>query len=543
MGSTPEQGQLRDHPLPRLLLGLARARFGGALTLQRDRVGKRFLFHEGSPVFAESNLASESLGIQLMDAGRIDRAAFNRATAHIERTGTKEGAAFLELGILEPKELFVALKNQIRTRLLECFGWNQGEFFVDASSATPADAQPFRLDTLRVVQEGLETYWSGERIYGDLAERMDAFPSTAPAFANVSARLASDDAVQALYEALDGTRNLWKVIQSARSQRALAAIWVLDAMGALAYADAPASAEGPSAAAAPDVEIVLEGPRSSTVPLPRTGPADGAAPESSERPSAGPSGIDALRREIAAATADAAAREASEEKKGRKKSKKKAAPKPAASAAVEALRDEIDRRFAELDASERPDHYALLGVEPDVDAAAIKRAYLMAAKTYHPDALARLGLEPELRERAARVFAEIGKAHSVLSDPQARRAYDSTSRENTTDQDAERLAQAETLYRKGEILLRQGNFRGALEFLEPAATLWPEECAYQSALGWALFKKAPPEIERAREHLEMAARIDPDDAETLMRISVVLRELGEDEQAAAAAARAEDLGV
>lgn len=526
MERTPDQGQLREHPLPRLLLELAQARFGGALTLQRDRVGKRFLFHQGAPVFAESNLASESLGIQLMDAGRIDRAAFNRAASHIERTGTKEGAAFLELGMLEPKELFTALKNQIRTRLLECFGWTQGEFFVDATSETPADAQPFRLDTLRVVQEGLETYWSGERIYADLAERMDSFPGTSPAFAQISSRLASDDAVQALYEALDGRRNLWKVIQSARSQRALAAVWVLDAMGAMVYRDSAAESESSGEPTPRDVEIVLEGPKRSTVPLPRAEAADAQAQD----PPPSSTGIDALRREIAAATADAAARE-----------EKPAQEKPRASAAVETLCAEIDGKFAELEEAERPDHYSLLGVEPNAEPAAIKRAYLMAAKTYHPDALARLGLDPALRDRAARVFAEIGKAHAVLSDPESRRGYDTTRAENSTDLDAERLAQAETLYRKGDILLRQGNFRGALEFLEPAVNLWPEECAYQSALGWALFKKAPPELERAQEHLELAARIDPDDPETQIRLSAVLRELGDESAASAAAARAESL--
>ncbi|TDJ16318.1 MAG: DUF4388 domain-containing protein, partial [Deltaproteobacteria bacterium] len=59
----PEQGRLAEVPFPRLLLDLYKARFSGAVTLSRERVGKRFLLHEGVPVFAESNLASESLGV------------------------------------------------------------------------------------------------------------------------------------------------------------------------------------------------------------------------------------------------------------------------------------------------------------------------------------------------------------------------------------------------------------------------------------------------------------------------------------------------
>ena len=66
----PEQGRLEELPLPRLLLDLHRARFEGTLELRRERLQKSFLFQEGVPVFAESNLASETLGVQLMDAGQ-----------------------------------------------------------------------------------------------------------------------------------------------------------------------------------------------------------------------------------------------------------------------------------------------------------------------------------------------------------------------------------------------------------------------------------------------------------------------------------------
>ena len=190
---------------------------------------------------------------------------------------------------------------------------------------------------------------------------------------------------------------------------------------------------------------------------------------------------------------------------------------------AEALLREIAEKFERL---EDLDCYALLGVVPNAEASDIKRAYHQAAKSYHPDALARSGLDAETREKANKVFAEIGKAHALLSDPERRSDYDAVRATRDTDLDANRLAQAETLFRKADILLRQGNFKGALEFLQPAVDLWPEECTYQSALGWALYKKPPSEPEAALEHLERAQRIDPNDAETEFRLGIVRRSLG-----------------
>jgi Flp pilus assembly protein TadD len=92
---------------------------------------------------------------------------------------------------------------------------------------------------------------------------------------------------------------------------------------------------------------------------------------------------------------------------------------------------------------------------------------------------------------------------------------------------AEQIAAAETLYRKGEILLKQGNFRGAIEFLQPAVEIYPEEGDYRHALGWALYKKMPSEPEIAKAHLERAAEISPRDGVVLFRLGVVLRSLGE----------------
>jgi curved DNA-binding protein CbpA len=64
-----------------------------------------------------------------------------------------------------------------------------------------------------------------------------------------------------------------------------------------------------------------------------------------------------------------------------------------------------------MNGSENP--YEILGVSPDADEAAIKKAYRQAARIHHPD----MQTTDEDRERGSAYFAKIADAYSLLQDP------------------------------------------------------------------------------------------------------------------------------
>ena len=191
------------------------------------------------------------------------------------------------------------------------------------------------------------------------------------------------------------------------------------------------------------------------------------------------------------------------------------------------MRKEIAQKLESLSELE---HYAVLGVESDAERGAIKRAYLTAAKRYHPDALARLGLN-DMKEQASKVFSRIAEANEILSDSEKRQHYDDSLLDDGSQIDAAVLAQAETFYRKGEILLGMGDFRGALEYLQNAVEVWPDENVYQSDLAWAYYKKRPSQPEEALLHLKKALELNPSDAVGHFRMGLVLRALGRADEA------------
>ncbi len=68
-------------------------------------------------------------------------------------------------------------------------------------------------------------------------------------------------------------------------------------------------------------------------------------------------------------------------------------------------------------AGTKRDYYEVLGVDKGADASAIKKAYRVLGKKYHPDA------NPGDKE-AEEKFKEVSEAYAILSDPEKRQKYD-----------------------------------------------------------------------------------------------------------------------
>jgi tetratricopeptide (TPR) repeat protein len=476
-------GSLAETPLPALLVGLHRDAFSGGLVLSRGSLSKRFEWRRGVPVGVSSRLPAEKLCQILAESGALEREARARVEQWVVARGCSELQALAGLGGIAPRAVVLALAEQLRRSLGDCLGWRDGEFRLEPGEAPGAvPALPF--DLLALVVEEVGRSWAPHDVLVALGPHALSFPTLVP---GVSAPWLGDGAAQQrLLARLDGRSASFALLNELGDARSAAAFWILDALGVLVHRSRPA--EQPSETAAqPEIEIVVRERRAA----------------SGEAAKAG-----------AAAASPAAV---------------------AADAASETLRRELrdlHQRLASLSLWE------VLGVSRNADVREVRRAYLRAAKRLHPDRLAQLGLT-DLKTEANEVFAEIARAHEVLSDPERRRLYEEGLGDATLAE-ADRIAEAEAAFRRGDVLLRAGNFRGALELLERAVTLWPEEAEYQAALAWALHRKTPPESERAWQHFERALALG-EHAVWLLRASLVARELGHEARAAELAARARSL--
>ena len=252
-----DEGSFAEVQFPQLLLDLYHGRFSGPLELSRNKTTKRITFHLGAPIHSESNLANESLGIQLIDQGELSRADHERVSAYMERKQCREGVALLALELIEPKGLFLALKEQVRRRILETFAWSDGSYQLLEPEEMKKEVQPMRSDPLALIREGLLNHWTPDRLLADLTPYIELFPNRTPAFEEAERLLAIDEETSSLLDRIDGSRNLGETIGSGfNSSQILATIWILTQGRLIHFAETTVEREEEEEAEEPDDELL-----------------------------------------------------------------------------------------------------------------------------------------------------------------------------------------------------------------------------------------------------------------------------------------------
>jgi len=473
----PEAGSLNAVCVPQLLAQAWRDERTGVLDLTHGQRTRRIRVLEGAPLGIEAD-ADEAFATFLSNTGRISAPDRLKIEQVASDRGCSQASAALALKLLDPKALYAALRAETRARIAETFDWAAGQYRWTDTGASAENAKTRPFDLLSLLQEELPKRWGADRLFSAILAVEGLRGDVAPRNRKIAEKLgnAGAPAAQAL-SLLDGSRPLGRILgDCAGDPLAAATLWTVAYAGVMQFGTA-ATEDGESVGFDFEVEVAATGASAAKASV-----ADACAASGDERP--------------------------------------KETPK------ATALREEVGALLGQL---QDLDHYSALGLEEDANAGQIKKAYFKAAKKYHPDALGRLDLD-DLEDDAAQVFARIAEAFEILSDPDKKKAYDAGGSEEP-EIDTARLAQAETSFRKGEILAKMGNFEGALEYFEPAVELWPEEPAYQAGLGWALYKQPQSHVERAMHHLETALSQAPEDAVIHFRLGLVMRSAGETSRA------------
>jgi serine/threonine-protein kinase len=159
-----DRGQLLPARLPTRLFHMAVRRETGALVLRNGPRKKRIFFVEGSPECVTSTDKRELLGEFLIRRGQVLRMEMEMALAMLPRFGGRIGDALVGIGVLRPIELFRAVHDQTQERLLEIFGWKEGEIAFARGVRSQEETFPLGVDTSELIGRGIRSGYGYEEL-------------------------------------------------------------------------------------------------------------------------------------------------------------------------------------------------------------------------------------------------------------------------------------------------------------------------------------------------------------------------------------------
>lgn len=126
--STPlYTSDLAQTPLPEILVKIHRYKAPGVIECRRGNELKKIFLDGGHVIFATTNQITESLGDRLMRDGRLTQEQYDESVRRMKVTQKRHGVTLVEMGLLNQKELFVFVRDQIQEILWSVFTWNSGD--------------------------------------------------------------------------------------------------------------------------------------------------------------------------------------------------------------------------------------------------------------------------------------------------------------------------------------------------------------------------------------------------------------------------------
>ena len=137
------------------------------------------------------------------------------------------------------------------------------------------------------------------------------------------------------------------------------------------------------------------------------------------------------------------------------------------------------------------DHFRLLRVRASDPEEKLKKAFLAASKTYHPDRY--YGRPPRIASLAELIQGRYQEAFEILSKENARKGYvaglsdSAIEQAGVSDRDLHDPGKASILWREAERFMKAGKWDAAQQHLEEARRFDADRPVLSAALGWTLF--------------------------------------------------------
>ncbi|MGK2857102.1 MAG: DUF4388 domain-containing protein [Thermoanaerobaculia bacterium] len=205
------KGDLSQTPLPEVLVTIHRYKAPGVVECVSASETKHIYIDEGNIIFATSTNIDDSLGIRLLKQGIITREQFDESVTRLKESGAKrQGVILVEMRAIEPKQLFVSVKEQVQDIVWSVFEWTEGTVSFQPGRDRTQEFIKLNFPTRQAVIQGVRRIADARTLVARMGKKATVLAKVADAdFANLS--LTSEE--QAQYELVDGKKALYELIQ------------------------------------------------------------------------------------------------------------------------------------------------------------------------------------------------------------------------------------------------------------------------------------------------------------------------------------------
>lgn len=202
--------ELAQTPLPEILATIERYKAPGVIECRRGDEVKKIYLEDGQIVFASSSVRADSLGDRLLREKKITQSQYDESVKLLRQSGKRQGVILAEMKAIEPKALFVALRDQIQEIVWSVFAWREGNVTFTPGREKHLEFVKLRIPVLQAVLQGVERMPDARALVARLGSKATLLTRTGNAINGV--KLNEDE--QRLLDLVDGTRALFELVNS-----------------------------------------------------------------------------------------------------------------------------------------------------------------------------------------------------------------------------------------------------------------------------------------------------------------------------------------
>ncbi len=166
----PRRNGLQEFQLQKLLIDLNGNRKTGILMVKTPFFIKKIYVDKGEVIFASSTWKDDRLGVVLLKAGRLTLGQYEESVRLLKMTGKTQGTILVELGYLTPKELFQAVKYQVKEIIYSLFPLEYAKYEFIEAEVPQKDILILKINMGSLIYKGINRIDNFTRIKRELPD-------------------------------------------------------------------------------------------------------------------------------------------------------------------------------------------------------------------------------------------------------------------------------------------------------------------------------------------------------------------------------------